>query len=179
MRNGKVACHLFKLISKITIFFSLFIIFSSLFTRQLMEGFTGCYGEETFVILIGLILILAGLAFLFFFLKDTPGLKKNLLLLVLLITGLGLAWQMKLPQERIHILEFGLLGWFASRDLITKNKKGTYGVGFAWLFVLTIGFFDELFQLFLPYRFWDLRDIMFNSLGGLWGIGLYYLKKII
>ncbi len=162
--------------SKITVFIGLFIIVSALFMRQLMEFFKAYFGERAFVVLIGLILIIAGLAFLIYIFKSNPGPFKSSAILVLLIVGIALAWQMKLPQEKIHILEYGLLGWFAGRDLIVKNKKGTKGITFAWLFVIVIGLLDEVFQGILPYRFWDTRDILFNSLGGVWGIGLYYLK---
>jgi len=163
-------------ISKTTYFIGIFIIFSSLFTRQLMEIFKAFFGERGFIILIGLILILSGLAFLFFLLRDIPNVKMTIAIVIILIAGIALAWQMKLPQEKIHILEYGLLGWFAGRDLIVKNKEGTKGIVFAWLFVIIIGVLDEVLQGILPYRFWDTRDIVFNSLGGLWGIGLYYLK---
>ena len=140
-----------------------------------MEFFEVSFGERAFVVLMGLILIMAGLAFLIYIFKSNPGLFKISAIVMLLIAGMALAWQIKLPQERIHILEYGLLGWFAGRDLMSKTKKKR-GFIFAWILTITIGIFDEGFQKILPYRVWDVRDILFNSLGGLWGIGLYRLK---
>jgi len=88
---------------------------------------------------------------------------------------LWLAWQIKIPEEKIHLLEFAVLGWFASRDLIATNKK-TKGIILALLFTITIGILDEVFQGILPYRYFQWCDIGFNSAGGLWGIGLYLLS---
>ena len=38
--------------------------------------------------------------------------------------------------------------------------------------------FYEVFQLFLPYRVGDVRDIVFGVLGGLWG-GVIYITLYI
>ena len=84
-------------------------------------------------------------------------------------------YELKIPAERIHILEYGLLGWLAGRDLIKTNKK-TKGSILACLMIGMVGILDEVFQAVLPYRYFDMRDIMFNSLGGSWGIVLYILS---
>ena len=163
-------------ISKMTVIIGIFIIVSASFMRQLMEFFEACFGERAFVVLIGLILIMAGLVFLIYIFKSNPGPFKISAIVMLLIAGMALAWQIKLPQERIHILEYGLLGWFAGRDLMGKTKRKR-GFIFAWVLIVMVGIFDEGFQKILPYRVWDIRDILFNSLGGLWGIGLHSLRR--
>ncbi|MEA3369341.1 MAG: VanZ family protein [Candidatus Ratteibacteria bacterium] len=162
-------------ISKATVIIGIFIIVSAAFMRQLMEFFKAYFGERAFVALIGLILIMAGLAFVICIFKRNPGPFKISAMVMLLIAGMALAWQIELPVERIHILEYGLLGWFTGRDLMGKTKKKR-GFIFAWVLTVMVGILDEGFQRILPYRVWDVRDILFNSLGGLWGISLYWLK---
>ena len=83
-------------------------------------------------------------------------------------------WQLKIPEEKIHLLEFAVLGWFASRDLVKNNRK-VKGVIFALAFTLMVGVLDEVFQGILPYRYFQWCDIGFNSAGGVWGIILYLL----
>jgi VanZ family protein len=61
------------------------------------------------------------------------------------------------------------------RDLAGIRNKWA-GVICAFLFTAFVGYSDELFQKFLPYRVYDLRDIVFNSIGGIWGICLYLLN---
>ena len=81
---------------------------------------------------------------------------------------------MKIPVEQIHIFEYAVLGWFATRDLIKVNKK-IKGIILACLFTIIVGILDEAFQAVLPYRYYEIRDIVFNILGGTWGIILYLL----
>lgn len=168
-RKGGVLMRL----SKLTGFIGLFIIISAAFMRQLMD-FTKLYtGERGFIVLIGLLSLIGGLTFLIFALKAKPSLIRILGVITVLAIGLSLAWQIKIVVERIHILEYGFLGWFASRDLIRGRSKKLKGIILACLLATAVGIIDEVFQAILPYRFFDLRDILFNSLGGIWGIVLY------
>ena len=153
----------------------LFIIISSSFMSQLMKFFIKVFGELAFAILIGIIFFIALFYFAVFIVKSKLNLYRTLLIILLLAGGIFLAWQLEIPQERIHILEYGILGWFASRGLITHTKKE--GIIFSWILIIVIGILDELFQKVLPYRVGDIRDIMFNSLGGLWGIALCWIQN--
>ena len=165
-----------KHISKTTIFIGLFIIVSASFARQLMGLLKAHIGETGFIILIGLILAVTGLALFVFTIRNNPGLIRIAAVMLILIVGLILAWQMRIPEEKIHILEYGVLGWFAARDLISTQKR-IRGIILACIFSTFIGISDEVFQAILPYRVFDFRDIGFNSLGGMWGIILYLLGK--
>ena len=142
--------------------------------RQLVDFIKAHIGEAGFIILIGLVLSGAGLAFLIFTISNRPGLINTLMIALILIVGLALAWQIRIPAERIHILEYGVVGWFAGRDLIRKEKI-IKGAILACIFSTMIGVIDEAFQAILPYRFCNLLDIGANSLGGAWGVILYLL----
>jgi hypothetical protein len=105
-------------LSKSTIFIGIFIIISASFARQAMNFFKAYAGEKGFVILVGIILLLSGIVFLsFVFRRISNGIKAGVFVLVV-IGGLIFAWQIAIPEEKIHVLEYGMLGWLATRDLM-------------------------------------------------------------
>ena len=85
--------------------------------------------------------------------------------------------------ERVHFIQYGLLGLLVSRAYIISSFKMLLA---SCLFLMTVGLVDEIIQWYLPNRYGDIRDVMMNSLGGvsaLWlGQFLYwennYLKNI-
>lgn len=161
-------------ISKITILVALFIIISASFMRQVVEFFQKHVGVEWTAALMGLLMIIACLFFLILVTKKQIHAIRTPALTIVVIAGLILAWQAEYPAEKIHILEFGALGWLSARDLVGLNRKKR-GIVLGCLFCIAVGILDELFQAVLPYRVFDVRDILFNGLGGVWGVILYLL----
>lgn len=72
------------------------------------------------------------------------------------------------PEERIHFIEFGLLGGLALRAFEHALPVG-WASASATLYALGIGVMDELYQGILPGRFYDVRDIVMNGVGGILG----------
>ena len=71
--------------------------------------------------------------------------------------------------ERVHFIQYGLLGLLVSR----AYKISSFIMFLAsCLFLMTVGLVDELIQWYLPNRYGDIRDVMMNSLGGLSGLWL-------
>ncbi len=140
-----------------------FDFFEARFSKKLVDSF------------FSVAIVAAGIVILIFLFKSHTSLIKTIISIALLIAGLMFAWRIKIPAEKIHILEYGLLGWLAARDLIAPNKK-LRKILEALTFTFIVGLSDELLQKALPYRVFDLRDIVFNSLGGAWGISLYLLR---
>jgi len=132
-------------------------------------------GEAVFINLVGLCAIIVITCFLVFFSRKSPTFLKIGVFIAILAVGMILAWQLEIPEEKIHILEFSILGWFVSRDLIKKNKK-LKGFVFTVLFITLVGVLDEAFQAVLPYRYFQWRDIALNIAGGSWGVFLYLLS---
>jgi len=160
-------------ISPTTIIIGSLIVISASFVRQLMDLLTSYLGEKGFLVLIGALTASCLLFFLIYVIKNAhPRVFRFSLLLLALIIGLTLMWKIEIIEERIHILEYGLLGWFAARDLISRKKKAK-GIILACLVVLLFGTIDEVFQKILPYRVGEARDLVLNGLGGLWGVFLY------
>jgi len=131
--------------------------------------------EKGFTVLLGAIFVISALSFLIFIIRKSPSFIKIIIFITVLTIGIVLAWQIKISIEKIHILEYGILGWFAGRDLIKTNKK-IKGVILACIFCTIVGILDEIFQAILPYRVYEIRDIMLNTLGGTWGLILYLLS---
>ena len=162
-------------ISKTTFFIALFIITSASFTRQIMDFIKASIGEKGFFYLIATMVGILGLFFLICAVKNSYRLVKVSMFVMVWGIGLALTWQIKIPQERIHILEYAVLGWLSVKDLNRENKKVKASF-LACIYCIIVGILDELFQAILPYRFFDWRDVIFNGAGGGWGITLYLLS---
>ena len=129
--------------------------------------------EDDFGIAVNLLLLTAGLAASVWFGR---GVSRRRLFL---FTGLWLsvafaASRIPLPEERIHLLEYALLGgllaWTVSSRLIGAARL------FA-VFVLggVIGWGDEAVQWLLPDRVFDWRDVGFNLVGVAAGLIAFHL----
>jgi VanZ like family len=92
---------------------------------------------------------------------------------IILLAGIGYSFSLPLPEERIHLVQFGLLGLLACPSLKGREEAGWIWLWKPFLFVFLVGVADEVLQWFLPDRVFDLRDILFNTVGGIWGILLY------
>ena len=77
------------------------------------------------------------------------------------------------PEEAVHFLEYGLLGFFLFRALsLTIRDKSIYPTSF--LIGSLIGIFDEVLQWMMPGRYWDFRDAGLNALAiGLFQVALW------
>ena len=85
--------------------------------------------------------------------------------------------------ERVHFIQYGLLGLLVSR----AYKISSFNILLVYcLFIMSVGLVDEIIQWFLPNRYGDIRDVVMNSLGGVSGLWLgqflywenNYLKNI-
>ena len=76
-----------------------------------------------------------------------------------------------------HVLEFALLGVTAARALIWKRKPS---IGFFLLTFAACGLYalsDEIHQIFVPGRAFEIRDLVLDSVGILIGLFLYWLVR--
>jgi len=69
------------------------------------------------------------------------------------------------PEEAVHFLEYGLLGFFLFRALSFTIKDKTIYLA-AILIGSLVGIFDEILQWIVPLRYWDLRDVGLNAFSG-------------
>lgn len=90
---------------------------------------------------------------------------------------LGLAVAMEVPQERLHLVEYGALAIllraaFAESAAVRPRGAHSANVDLRSLLAATaIGWLDEAMQGILPNRMYDLRDVGFNALAAAVALG--------
>jgi hypothetical protein len=143
--------------------------------KQVTEFVKARIGAAGFVALLGGAMMGSALSFFIFALRKRLHPLRLFVLGIAVCAGLAWTWRIKIPVERIHIIEYAVLGWFSTRDFL-KGHSRVKGAVFAYLFSAAVGILDELFQAILPYRVCDVIDMALNSLGGAYGIALYLLS---
>lgn len=94
--------------------------------------------------------------------------------------GLGIAGayliamlRLAIPEERSHLIEYSVVAILIHQALLERQQNGrpVFSPGLlAIVLTAVLGFVDEGIQLFLPNRFFDIRDIVFNALAGLMAV---------
>ena len=81
-----------------------------------------------------------------------------------------------LPEERLHFLTYGLLGWLICWS-VEAGESDSLWAKTGWLLpcllVWLAGGIDELIQWWLPVRVFEVRDILINGVAGMLGIALF------
>ncbi len=100
------------------------------------------------------------------------------LLLIGAVTGVLVA-NFGAPAEATHLLEYGGLGMVIFYTLAKeKDKPLSQGLYYqAAIITLLIGVADELYQGYLPNRYYDLNDIITNAVSG--ALGLLFLWGVV
>lgn len=131
------------------------------------------YGPNVFDTIYWVFGVIA-VVFIFFFLRKFRGkqlLQKLLIFLVFVGIYAYYLSGMKYPVERIHFLEYGILGsliYFA----MTRHIHHWFAVIFSMHVVYWIGLGDEAIQWALPSRVGEIRDSVINLFSGALGIVL-------
>lgn len=97
-------------------------------------------------------------------------LQAWLLLAVTAAIYAGLALAMEVPQERLHLVEYGALALLVraavAESVAVRRLEARVTSVDIWTLggVTLIGWLDEAVQGILPNRVYDLRDVGFNAL---------------
>jgi len=86
---------------------------------------------------------------------------------ILGIFVLFIVFSLDRPEERIHFIEYGILGYLIIKAFDNTNLRT---IVISSILVFIIGLVDEFIQWLLPNRVGDLRDVAMNTIGGLLGI---------
>ncbi len=120
-------------------------------------------GHLSFAVSISL--VAAGFAALGLALRVSARPGRALLALALsVVPYLAMLRLMARPEERIHLVEYGLVGVLAYFAFPHQNRLRRHLQAVA--FVLAAGWVDEGIQALLPSRMYDLRDVAFNFTAG-------------
>ena len=162
-------------LSKITIALGLYIIISASFARQAWDFFGSRFGQNNIQTVFVLLFFLAAAFLAFYIFRPGRGFLKALGSMIVLCFIFIFMSRLEIFVEKIHVFEYGLLGWLALKDLSCK-RSSPMNIFLAFLFVLVVGVIDEGFQRLLPYRVGEVRDIIINVVSGSCGIAIFLLK---
>lgn len=155
------ACTLMILIG---IFSSLIIgrPFLDLFKSQELQSMIFLFGMTV----IGSSIILYGIV-------SKPKIIELILIFGIITVYVLLFLRLGLP-ERSHLIEYSTLSLTIHQVLLERKKQGKripYLNLCALILTCSVGVIDEIIQIFLPKRVFDLNDIIFNCLAALLTIG--------
>ncbi|MCI5064142.1 VanZ family protein [bacterium] len=140
------------------------LILSATFLRQLLEFVVRYTSRELVIVMIWGSFFALGVAYFLHMgrVRWTGMVLRGVCFCALLLVALSF----DIPEERMHLVKYGLLGylayWPSSRGALVGFFRA---VGIA----LVVASIDETVQYFLPYRYGDLRDVGFGVLGGAFG----------
>jgi VanZ family protein len=81
--------------------------------------------------------------------------------------------RLAIPEERTHLIEYGVVAALIYEALIERSRAGRLLRSPALLAIVVtavVGIVDEVFQWFLPGRVFDPRDILFNVLAAVMAV---------
>jgi len=170
--GGKI--NILNLVSKnrlwvLIIIYVLFIYVSLPFFPAFISTLRSLISKES-LNLLSLVLSISFFLLLSVWIYNKKYKAKQFLLIIsplLLLTYLSLS--LDVWVERIHFIEYAVLGLLISRAV---NVRTLHGIIYTGCLVTLIGAVDEIIQWFLPNRVGDMRDVFMNSVGGLSGLWL-------
>ena len=143
----------------------LLIYLSLPFMRAVLGMLNNAIGRSNVGILLNAALLLC--CSMLLIMSFRIGWKALLQIFVPIAIMAAVAYQLHIPEERIHFLEYGLLGILVQR---TALQSTWVQLSLCSIFVVFVGVGDELIQWWLPNRVGDLRDVGMNALAGVLGV---------
>jgi hypothetical protein len=118
-------------------------------------------------------MLLVGAAIVTLALKTRPGGAEIGIALGVAAAYLLVFVRMAIPEERTHLIEYGVVAVFIYEALTERASQGCRVPVPALLAIVAtalVGVLDECIQAFLPSRTFDPRDILFNVLAGVMAV---------
>ena len=137
------------------------------------------WGREVFLYFVLASLAIGGISLLYLFIFKLKIRSPSNYIWLIICAGLYTYFTLSLrniPEEAVHLLEYGLLSFFIFRALLHRVRDKSIYLTTS-LLALLIGTFDEIFQWITPERYWDFRDAGLNGLSA--GLLQIVLWKVI
>ncbi|MBN2407785.1 MAG: VanZ family protein [Elusimicrobia bacterium] len=160
-------------ISVPTAVWSIFLVTSAFYMRQVLNFLFASIGEPGVGIFLVILFTAAG--FYIARLVYARRLRAANIAAICLVLAAGYiyAWNMRILEEKVHLIKYGILGWLAVEDMLKSGFRIKSGILTALAWCLAVVCVDEGIQWFLPWRVGDPRDVLFALIGGGWGILLF------
>lgn len=127
------------------------------------------FGVRVLILFFVILSVMATAAIIYRNIKSGLKIKKLILTFILCTAGFIFAWRQPYLSEKAHVLEFALLGWLVMSDLKDILR--------AFIFAAIIGYLGEGIQKFLPWRVFEIRDIVTNISSSAIGVILFRLNR--
>lgn len=121
--------------------------------------------------MVGMLMI--GAAILTQGLKTRPGGAEICVALGVAAVYILLFARIGTPEERTHLIEYGVVAVFiyeALKERANHGRRVPVPALLAFLAASMVGVLDENIQAFLPNRAYDVRDLLFNVLASLMAV---------
>lgn len=110
----------------------------------------------------------------------SSGISAILLNVLSILLPLDLSYFHFLVRKAAHFFAYFILGLFVFHALrkhknVTASSRLWRVAGLAFTISVIYAISDELHQLFIPGRSCEIRDVIIDSFGALFGIALYFL----
>ena len=163
---------LFQTFTKQTYAYSAFVILSASFNLQILNFLNNILGEKN-VTKVFYILTICFFAYLLIMsLKMKINTIRKVTIVIIVFTVLYLMYKQTIFAEKTHFFMYGLLGFLAMKDTASKIQNIKMSLLIAVCFCAGVSILDELFQGLLPYRVYDIKDIILNLISTIFGIVL-------
>ena len=137
-------------------------------TLGLARTLAGLLREEGLLVAaFALGMVLVGATVLVLGLRTRPGAAEIGIALGIAAAYFMVMVRMALPEERTHLIEYGVVAVFIHEALKERARQGRHVPIPALVAVVAasvVGVIDECIQAFLPSRVFDPEDILFNVL---------------
>ncbi len=145
--------------------------------QQVWTTWKAVFGVNFLILSLALLCLAAIFAILYESIRLEFNLKKIVFICAICLWGFIFAWRQPYLSEKAHVIEFALLGWLAMRDLAAQGKILPKEIMRAFIFVAIMGYLGEGIQKFIPWRVFEIRDVITNVLSGGLGVILFALSR--
>ena len=146
-------------------------IYSTLGLARTLAGVLRDEGVLVAAFALGMVLV--GATVVVLGLRKRPGAAEIGIALGIAAAYFMVMLRMALPEERTHLIEYGVVAVFIHEALKERARQGRR-VPIPALFAIAaasaVGTIDEFIQAFIPSRVFDPEDILFNSLAALMAV---------
>lgn len=164
-------------LSKLTYLLSIYIPASSFFTQQLWNTCKTILGIKLLNLFFIISVLVVFLAIIYKKIKSGFNLRGITLICIICIGGFIFAWRQPYLPEKVHVLEFGLLGWLTIKDSTKQNRSLLKNLLLGFVFVAIVSFLTEGYQKLLPWRVFEIRDIITDILSSIFGTSLFLISR--